>query len=146
MRPWQGEIDADSLNDALLRYMRCVDEKAATTEAELARRSRMTRPGLHHLHTAVPVLTVLALARWANGRQIDAGFLMWKVGGLSAAADDPALSSRDHARTYQGCLRGSHAAPQASWGHERRRDLPPKAGIVPAAFPGAAAGAQIFVP
>ena len=76
---WQGEIDPQAVNGALLAVMRAVDAKSALTEAERARRCHMTRQKYHQLSTDVKVATVPALVQWANGHHLNAAFLFGQV-------------------------------------------------------------------
>jgi hypothetical protein len=76
---WDGEVDAQAVNEALLAVMRAVDAKSALTEAERARRCQMTRQKYHQLSTDVKVVSIPALVQWANGHHLNADFLFGEV-------------------------------------------------------------------
>lgn len=79
VRRWEGEIDAEALNEAMLELIRTVDGRAGTSEAEQARRSRLSRQELHCIHTRMKNLSLVTLVKWANGQRVDAVFLLGRM-------------------------------------------------------------------
>lgn len=79
VRRWEGEIDAEELNDDVLELIRTVDGRAGTCEAEQARRCHLSRQELHCIHTTMKSLSLVTLVKWANGRKMDAVFLLGRM-------------------------------------------------------------------
>ncbi|WP_395718834.1 hypothetical protein [Prosthecobacter sp.] len=73
---WDGPVDPEALNAELLRLMRGDDARQNLTEAELARRSGITRQHVHNLHHENMVLTVPLTTKWSNGRDVNVVFLL----------------------------------------------------------------------
>lgn len=79
VRRWEGEIDAEALNDDVLELIRKVDGQSSSSEAEQARRCHLSRQELHCIHTTMKSLSLVTLVKWANGRKMDAVFLLGRM-------------------------------------------------------------------
>ncbi len=76
---WEGEIDAEALNDEMLKLIRTWDSKVSTSEAEQARRSKMSRQELHCVHTSMKSLSLTTIVKWANGKRVNAAFVLERM-------------------------------------------------------------------
>ena len=79
VRRWEGGIDAGTLNEAMLKWIRETDGRASTSEAEQARLAHMSHQELHFIHHRMKSLSLMALVNWANGKRLDAAFVLGRM-------------------------------------------------------------------
>lgn len=76
VKAWEGELDAEEINQEILRIIREVAEKHPQREARQASKSHMGRQHAHNVYTDTKVATVPMMAKWCNGRHVGPAYLM----------------------------------------------------------------------
>ena len=76
VKAWEGELDAEEINQEILRIIREVARKHPQKEAWPAANSHMGRQHLHNVYHNTKVATVPMMTKWGNDRHVGPAYLM----------------------------------------------------------------------